>query len=340
MISSDSKDTARAAQRLQWIRTTLADPTATLQRASTDAGFRSYWRSTSNGLTHILMDAPPNLENPLQWLRMHALLTEGGVRVPHVLAKDIDAGFLLLEDLGIPTLAQDLNIDNADTLFETALEQLIKLQRIIPPSDLTQFNKALLQRDASLFQEWFLCRHLNLGLNSTDLNTLKQVQHHLMENALAQPRVLVHRDFMPRNLMPVADGPAVLDFQDCTVGPVAYDPVSLFKDTSVNWPLARVDCWLTHYHARAHAAKIPVPPLADFLRDADWMGVQRHLKNLGIFARLHYRDGKSWYLNNVPRFICYIDEVLPRHPILAPLAELIEQRIKPALTARTAMESR
>lgn len=339
MISSDFPDTTRAIQRLQWLRTTLADSTATLQRASTDAGFRSYWRSTSNGMSHILMDVPPSLENPHQWLRMHALLTDGGVRVPHVLAQDLDAGFLLLEDLGIPTLAQSLNTGNADTLFEAALEQLITLQRIVPPSDLTQFNEALLQRDASLFEDWFLYHHLNLRLNSTDLNALKQIQHHLMNNALAQPRVLVHRDFMPRNLMPVADGPAVLDFQDCTVGPVAYDPVSLFKDTSTSWPLTRVDGWLTHYHTRANAAKIPVPPLARFLRDADWMGVQRHLKNLGIFARLHYRDGKSWYLDNVPRFISYLDEVLPRHPTLAPLAELIEHRIKPALTERTAMES-
>ncbi|WP_425613170.1 aminoglycoside phosphotransferase family protein [Xylella fastidiosa] len=339
MTSSNFSDTTRATQRLQWIRTTLADSTATLQRASSDAGFRSYWRSTSNGLSHILMDAPPHLENPHQWLRIHALLTSGGVRVPHILAQDLEAGFLLLEDLGIPTLAQRLDADNADALFDAALDQLIALQCIVPPNDLPRFNTALLERDASLFEDWFLYRHLNLTLNRTDLDALKQVQQQLMDNALTQPRVLVHRDFMPRNLMLTTDGVTVLDFQDCTVGPVAYDPVSLFKDTSVSWPLARVDRWLTHYHARANAAKIPVQTLPHFLRDADWMGVQRHLKNLGVFARLHYRDGKSWYLENVPRFISYLEEILPRHPTLAPLAELIEHRIKPALAARIITES-
>ena len=154
-----------------------------------------------------------------------------------------------------------------------------------------------------------------------------------MDNAHAQAKVLVHRDFMPRNLMPADDGPAVLDFQDTVLGPVAYDAVSLFKDAFLSWPLARVDGWLARYHARAREAGVPVPALQTFLRDADWLGVQRHLKILGIFARLHYRDGKSKYLADVPRFIAYLGEVLPRHPQLAPLADLLETRIKPALAA-------
>lgn len=280
------------------------------------------------------MDAPPQLENVAPWLRMHALLGAHGVRVPQVLAQDLETGFLLLEDLGVPTLAQVLTDANADDLLDGAIAQLLLLQRIPPPADSGVFGEALLQRDAGLFEEWFLGRHLGVQLDCAHAEQLQLVQRRLMDNALAQPRVFTHRDFMPRNLMPVPDGTAVLDFQDCVIGPIAYDPISLFKDTSVSWPIARVDSWLQHYHARAAAAGLPVPPLAQFLRDADWMGVQRHLKNLGIFSRLSHRDGKHWYLDNVPRFMAYLDEVLPRYAELAPLIGLLDEVIKPALAAR------
>ncbi|MFC6839052.1 aminoglycoside phosphotransferase family protein [Xanthomonas theicola] len=336
--SSDLPDAqdARAERRLRWARSALGDAQATLRRASIDAGWRSYWRSHGTDPSRVLMDSPPGLEDVRPWLRMHALLRHGGVRVPAILAQDVDAGFLLLEDLGGPTMAQTLDAASADAQFDAALGQLLRLQAIVPPPQLGVFGEALLQRDAGLFDEWFLQRHLALALDAADRDALHAVQRQLMDNALAQPQVLVHRDFMPRNLMPVADGPAVLDFQDCVRGPVAYDPISLFKDTTVSWPLARIDAWLTCYHARALQAGIAVPPLARFLRDAEWMGVQRHLKNLGIFARLHYRDGKAWYLDNVPRFIGYLDEVLPRHHALQPLAQLLHARIKPALARRAA----
>ncbi|WP_371181515.1 aminoglycoside phosphotransferase family protein [Xanthomonas sacchari] len=326
----------RAAHRLAWARTELGDAQATLERASVDAGQRSYWRSHGHGVSRIVMDSPPDLEDVRPWLRMHALLHGGGVRVPEILAQDAEAGFLLLEDLGQPTLAQRLDATTADAHFDAALGQLLRLQAIAPPPGMGVFGEALLQRDAGLFEDWFLQRHLGISLDEEERAALHGVQRQLMDNALAQPQVLVHRDFMPRNLMPVADGPAVLDFQDCVIGPVAYDPVSLFKDTTVSWPLARVDAWLAGYHARALQAGIPVPPLAQFLRDAEWMGIQRHLKNLGIFARLNYRDGKAWYLDNVPRFIAYLDEALPRHPTLQPLAQLLQTRIKPALAQRAA----
>jgi aminoglycoside/choline kinase family phosphotransferase len=337
MTQATDSNTPREPQRLHWARHALDDAGACLVRASVDAGFRSYWRSEGHGPSRIVMDSPPGLEDVRPWLRMRQLLADGGVRVPQVLAQDVEHGFLLLEDLGGPTLAQVLDDSNADALLDAAISQLLALQSITPPGDIGQFGEALLQRDAGLFEEWFLGRHLGITLDCGEAEQLQLVQRRLMDNALAQPRVLVHRDFMPRNLMPVANGPAVLDFQDCVIGPVAYDPVSLFKDTSVSWPLARVDGWLARYHARAIESGIPVPASREeFLRDADWMGVQRHLKNLGIFSRLNYRDGKDWYLRNVPRFIAYLDEALPRHPQLQPLQQLLDTRIRPALAARAA----
>lgn len=335
-LSADASE--RETARLAWARVATGDAALQLQRASVDAGFRSYWRAATRDGSRIVMDSPPALEDVRPWLRMRDLLESGGVRVPKVLVQDADAGFLLLEDLGGPTLAQLIDADNADAHFDAAIGQLLRLQAIAAPQGIGEFGEALLQRDAGLFEEWFLRRHLRIELDCGDLEALELVQRRLMDNALAQPRVLTHRDFMPRNLMPVADGPAVLDFQDCVLGPIAYDPISLFKDAFLSWPLERVDGWLAHYHARALEAGLPVPPLRRFLRDADWLGVQRHLKILGIFSRLHYRDGKTKYLPDAPRFITYLDEVLPRYPELSPLRDLLERRIRPAVAARADQE--
>ncbi|MFT3763420.1 MAG: phosphotransferase [Pseudoxanthomonas sp.] len=333
-MTAHVQDNPRAAARLDWARRALGDPRAQLQRASVDAGFRSYWRSAGRGPSRIVMDSPPDREDVRPWLRVRDLLEASGVRVPAVLARDAEAGFLLLEDLGGSTLAQTIDAGNADAHFEAAIGQLLKLQKIQAPADLGEFGEALLQRDAGLFEEWFLRRHLGIELDCDGRDRLELVQRRLMDNALAQPKVLTHRDFMPRNLMPMPDGPAVLDFQDCVRGPIAYDAASLFKDAFLSWPLQRVDGWLAQYHRRAQDAGLPVPSPAQFQRDADWMGVQRHLKILGIFCRLHYRDGKSKYIADLPRFIAYLDEVLPRHRELDPLAELMESAIKPALRAK------
>ena len=324
----------RAAQRLQWARAQLGDDQAMLDRASVDAGMRSYWRATSRGGSHIVMDSPPGLEDVRPWLRMRALLQAHGLRVPTVLAEDIQTGLLLLEDLGGPTLAKVIDADSADAWFERAMDQLLSLQQMPVPDDFGRFGEALLQRDAGLFDDWFLQRHLGITLDGDDRLRLQAAQQLLMDNALGQAQVMTHRDFMPRNLMPVADGPAVLDFQDLVRGPIAYDPVSLFKDAFLSWPLARVDGWLARYHQRALAAGLPVPALAVFLRDADWLGIQRHLKCLGIFSRLRYRDGKGHYLDDAPRFIAYLDEVLPRYPELAGLRHVLDTRIKPAMAAQ------
>jgi len=330
-MNDPASDPVRAAQRQQWTRDRLDDPAAVLERASVDAGQRSYWRATSAQRSWIVMDSPPGVEDVTPWLDKRALLAAHGLRVPAVLAADIDAGLLLLEDLGGPTLAKVIDADSADDWFDRSMDQLLALQRIPVPAHFGHFGATLLARDAGLFEEWFLRRHLRLDLPAEAATQLAHVQALLAGNVLAQAQVMTHRDFMPRNLMPVQDGPAVLDFQDLILGPIAYDPVSLFKDAFLAWPLQRVDGWLSHYHARAQAAGLPVPALAVFLRDADWLGIQRHLKCLGIFSRLRYRDGKGHYLDDAPRFIGYLDEVLPRYPELAPLQQLLDQHIRPAM---------
>ncbi|QNN46056.1 phosphotransferase [Thermomonas brevis] len=320
----------RAAQRLAWARDALGDSGAALERASTDAGFRSYWRSVGAGPSRIVMDSPPDKEDVRPWLRVRDLLDAGGVRVPRVLARDVDAGFLLLEDFGGPTVAQVIDDANADAHMDAAIAQLVRLQSLALPADFPAFGEALLQRDAGLFEEWFLRRHLGLELDCGDVERLQLAQRRLMDTMLAQPRVPTHRDYMPRNLMPVEGGPAVLDFQDLVLGPIAYDPVSLLRDAFLSWPEARVDGWLRRYHARAADAGLPVPALDLFLRDTDWCGVQRHLKILGIFARLHHRDGKPRYLTDAPRFLAYLDAVVPKYRELDPLRELLERTVKPA----------
>ncbi len=334
----------RADARTTWTREVLRDPDATPVRASMDAGFRSYWRAhTPDGtglLTSVIvMDSPPELEDVRPWLQVRALLESGGVCVPGVLAQDIEAGFLLLEDLGADTYLHVINSGNADLLFEHAITQLLKLQAITPPTDLPAYDEVMLARELRLFDEWFCGHHLGMSLDCGDLEILDAAYRFLIDSALAQPQVLVHRDFMPRNLMPVQDrlhdgvpdGPAVLDFQDAVRGPIAYDALSLFKDAFLSWPPLRVKIWLERYHARATEAGLPVPPQEQFLRDVELIGVHRHLKVIGIFARLQHRDGKPRYLADLPRFLIYLDEVLPRHPELHGLQRFIEHKVKPAI---------
>lgn len=326
----------RASARTAWARAATAEPALDLERASMDAGFRSYWRGQIAKDAHaarsvIVMDSPPDKEDVRPWLRIRALLEAGGVRVPRVLAEDIEHGFLLLEDLGRDTYLHAIDADNADALFDDAVTQLLKLQAIAPPADMPVYDEALLARELKLFDEWFLGRHLGIELDCGDLERLELVHRRLIDAALAQPQVLVHRDFMPRNLMPADAGPAVLDFQDAVRGPIAYDALSLFKDAFLGWPQDRIDVWLDRYHARALDAGLPVPSLARFRRDADWIGVQRHLKVIGIFARLHHRDSKPKYLADAPRFLAYLDGVVPNYPELAPLGELLDRHVRPAL---------
>ncbi|MEO5566159.1 MAG: phosphotransferase [Luteimonas sp.] len=358
-MHADDATSPRSRERLEWARAALGSPGAGLVRASMDAGFRSYWRSTGAGSSTIVMDSPTDQEDVRPWLRIRDLLEAGGVRVPRVLARDVEHGFLLLEDLGEHTLLQVIDDANADRMFDAALDQLLQLQLLAIPAGFPAYDRAMLVRELNLFDEWFLSRHLGIALDHDERKAIDGAWLHLVEAALAQPQVLVHRDFMPRNLMPLNGRPlngrplngrsvdgrpvdgsptdgglAVLDFQDAVRGPIAYDPLSLFKDAFLSWPQARVDAWLGRYHDRASAAGLPVPELSRFRRDVDWIGVQRHLKVIGIFARLHHRDGKPKYLADVQRFFDYLDGVLPRYPEFADLRQLIETRVKPRMGNR------
>src|SRR3546814_3780260 len=227
---------------------------------------------------------------------MHGVLEAGDGGGPRILARYVEAGFLLLEDLGPATCLQVADGDNVDALVAAALTQLLRLQAIACPPGLPAYDRTLLMRELGLFREWFLQRHLGVALDADEDAALAGIESLLADAALAQPQVLVHRDFMLRNLMPVADGPAVLDFQDAVRGPIAYDVLSLCRDDFASWPEARVAAWRERYRQRAAAAGLPVPDTACFERDVDLVGLQGNLKVLGIFARLPHRDGKPRHL--------------------------------------------
>ena len=318
----------RAAQRLAFVRAHVGMGASPPVSASSDAGFRSYWRThDSDGRSLIVMDSPPEREDVRPWLLLRDVFKSGGVRVPEVLAQDLEAGFLLLEDLGGPTLLQRVDHDNADTWFTRAREQLLRIQRINPPAALTRYDEALIRRELTLFPEWFLGRHLGVTLDTDEQQALAGVFDRLVTAFMRQPQVLVHRDFMPRNLMPLADGVAVLDFQDAVHGPLAYDVLSLFKDAFLSWPQVRIDRWISDYRTSAIDAGLPVPSVDGFQRDLDLTGMQRHLKVLGIFARLQHRDSKPRYLADAPRFIAYLKDTLSRHPEFAALDALLDRHV-------------
>ena len=299
-------------------------PAAELTSASSDASFRRYFRWQSGARTLIVMDAPPPQEDCRPFVKVAGMLAEAGVHVPRILAGDVERGFLLLDDLGRQTWLEVLNADNADALFEQALQALVTFQKLPVDDQLPPYDDALLRRELQLFPDWYLQRHLGVELNAEQQAQWQQVCTLLIDSALAQPRVLVHRDYMPRNLMLSEPNPGVLDFQDAVHGPVSYDVTSLFKDAFLSWPEERVLGWLQRYWQLAGVAGIDLPSdFAAFHRASDLMGVQRHLKVIGIFARICHRDGKPKYLADVPRFFAYIDAVLARRPELAMLGELL-----------------
>lgn len=297
-----------------------------LAPASSDASFRRYFRWEAQDRSFILMDAPPPQENCRPFVSIAAMLAEAGVHVPEILAADLDQGFLLLSDMGRQTYLDVIDSDNADQLFTDAIEALLTFQANAVPDALPAYDEALLRRELQLFPEWYVQRHLGHSFTADEQQLWDRTCQVLIDSALAQPRVLVHRDYMPRNLMFSQPNPGVLDFQDAVVGPVTYDITSLFKDAFLSWPEARVLGWLQGYWEAARARGIPVQDsFAEFHRASDLMGLQRHLKVIGIFARICHRDGKPRYLGDVPRFFAYLATVLSRRPELADLKLLLQR---------------
>ena len=297
---------------------------ARLSPASSDASFRRYFRWEDGARSLIVMDAPPPQEDCRPFVKVAGLLARAGVHVPEILASDLEQGFLLLPDLGRQTYLEVIDAGNADALFEDALQALVAFQQLPAEGELPAYDEALLRRELQLFPDWYLQRHLGVSLEGDALAAWQATCDLLVASALAQPRVLVHRDYMPRNLMLSTPNPGVLDFQDAVFGPVSYDVTCLFKDAFLSWPAARVDAWLARYWQLAQGAGIPLPAsFAEFQRASDLMGAQRHLKVIGIFARICHRDGKPKYLGDVPRFFAYLHEVIARRPELAPLGTLL-----------------
>ena len=316
----------RLEQLHDWLAARFAAGAFSLKPASTDASFRRYFRVAAGGLSWIAMDAPPEREDCKPYVHIAQLLRAAGLNAPEVIAQDLRAGFLLLTDLGDTTYLAALDEGNADRLFADATEALLKWQLASREGELPPYDEALLRRECDLFPEWYVARHLGMTLDAAQSRTLADMISLILSRNLAQPAVYVHRDYMPRNLMVTDPNPGVLDFQDAVYGPISYDLASLTRDAFVSWDEERVIDWTVRYWEKAKRRGLPVgPDFGAFYRDFEWMGLQRHLKVLGIFARIHYRDGKSGYLEDAPRFMRYARSVAGRYRELAPLARLFDQ---------------
>lgn len=318
----------RAEAARQWACAAINVTGATWAPASADASFRRYFRLTSATGTVIVMDAPPAQEDCRPFLDVAARLEAAGLSVPRVLAQNLEQGFLLLTDLGTQTWLRGMPREPsaARVWFAAATAALVQAQRQIDAADLPAYDAALLMRELNLFPDWFVGRHLGRRFSAVESALWDIVCERLLANALAQPTVFVHRDYMPRNLMVSDPNPGILDFQDAVRGPISYDVISLFKDAFLSWPQSLVDEGLVTYWQQARASGLPVPgSQADFRLQAERMGTQRHLKVLGIFARICYRDGKPAYLDDAPRFIAYLRARVVADEQMAPLGELLDQ---------------
>jgi aminoglycoside/choline kinase family phosphotransferase len=310
-----------------WLRKVLRGAAFRLERASTDASFRRYFRAfLEDGRTFVAMDAPPERENSRAFVHVARLLHDAGLNAPEIIASDLAQGFLLLTDLGTrPYLAALREGRDVDRLFGDATGALVRWQQATRAGELPGYDEALLRRELDLFTEWYLGRHLGVTLDAPSRAALEGVFARVLARNLAEPRVFVHRDYMPRNLMVCEHNPGILDFQDAVHGPISYDVASLFRDAFISWEEERVLDGTIRYWEKARAARLPVPAdFAEFWRDVEWMGVQRHLKVLGIFARLHYRDAKAGYLEDTPRFVGYVRHAASRYAELAPLGALLD----------------
>lgn len=320
----------RAAARLAWARQTLGDAHLVLAPASSDASFRSYWRTRHDGRSWIVMDSPPAREDPRPWLAIGARLAAAGLHVPEVRAQDLEQGFLLIEDLGSRLYLDVLDDANADHLYGDAMDALLVMQTRVACDDLPPFDHQMLVNGLEVMPEWFLQRHLGHTPSCGEWDVLEAAFDVIVRNALAQPRVFVHRDYHSRNLLVTDErSPGVIDFQGALHGPVTYDLASLLRDAYIAWPRARVEGWVESYRQRLRGAGVigDAVDAARFRRWFDLTGLHRHVRVLGQFYRLWYRDGKPGYLKDVPQVYRYVIEVARGYPELTAFAELLEQRV-------------
>lgn len=314
----------------EWAARQLGGDGLDIAPASADASFRRYFRVTAKGRDYIVMDAPPAHEDCRPFIAVARLFGEAGVHVPEVLAQDLDQGFLLLSDLGHTTYLSALNAADRDPavareLYLASNDALIRIQQVSRPGVLPEYDRALLTRELMLFPEWYVAKHLGVAMNEQQQAILDVVFERILANNLAQPQVWVHRDWHSRNLMVSDPNPGILDFQDAVYGPITYDLASIYRDAYIEWDEEQQLDWVIRYWEKARAARLPVrEDFGDFWRDFEWMGAQRHIKVLGIFARLYHRDGKDGYLKDMPRVMRYLRKVCERYDELKPLLFLLD----------------
>ena len=324
---------ARLVQLNSWLGTLGLVEVDSRRPASSDASFRRYFRldvlpalQGKLGQTLIAMDAPPERENVPAFIHVAGLLLEAGVNVPAIVARDVPNGFLLLSDLGTTTYLSRLDADNAAFMYSDAVDALIKFQLTSAAGVLPDFDRAFVLREMNLFPEWFVGKHLGVTMTDVQQAQLDKVFEAITANVLSQQQVFMHRDFHSRNLMFMdQNNPGVLDFQDAVFGPVTYDLGSLLRDAYIQWDEEIVLDWVIRYWQRAKQVGLPVNPDIDaFYRDFEFMALQRHLKILGIFCRLNYRDSKPIYMGDLPTVLDYVRKTANRYIELKPLARLLD----------------
>lgn len=318
---------SRFEQLQDWLRTVAGIHDYEIAAASADASFRRYFRVRYDATSRIVMDAPPEQEDCHPFIHVSSLMAGIGLHVPVVLRQDLQLGFLLLTDLGDRMYLSELNADTVEDLYGDALQALLRLQAH-GAADLPPYDRDLLMNEMELFRQWYLQQHLGLQLSGSENAIIDAAFTYLADLALQQPRVIVHRDYHSRNLMVSSPNPGILDFQDAVIGPITYDLVSLLRDCYIAWPRDQVVNWVYQYYRQALSEDLlENVSEAQFLNWFDLMGIQRHLKASGIFARLNYRDGKSAYLEDIPRTLGYVIDVGKDYPVLRPFIELVERAI-------------
>ena len=326
--------TERHDQLERWLSVRPGLRPETLRQVAGDASFRSYYRvDTADGSSLIVMDAPPEHEDCGPFIDVTSRLESAGVHVPHIHAENLEQGFLLLEDLGDVQYLDRLDAKSAPHLYGDAFNALAAMQSRAPSDGLPPYDEALLRFEMELFREWLCKTHLGLELDAARNAMLDDLFKLLVDNALEQPQLFVHRDYHSRNLM-LTEGhsPGIIDYQDAVEGPITYDLVSLLKDAYIRWPLEQVDRWVAGYADLAmQSGLIDEAQGQKFQRWFDLMGLQRHIKVAGIFARLYRRDGKAGYLADIPLVLDYIVEMAERYPACSALAVMIEKEVRPAL---------